>query len=467
MESLLSITLVVYFAILLGIALFFSGKMETEEDFLVGGRKFNLWLTIFCLFGTWFGAGTLITATDEIGSQGLVATALEPYGAGMCLVLSGIFFAKPLWEMKLLTYADFFRRKYGVKVEQMSVFINIPVYVGWIAVQIVSLANIFAVFFPLPVWVFMVGISLFACFLTISGGMWSVSITDSFQLFIIILGLFYLVFKISGIVPEGLWGLYNAIPADKLILIPTDKTSDLFNWVGVFSISALGNMTGQDLGQRMFSAKSANVAKYGSIIAGVAYMVIGSIPVFLGLTAHSTLGEFEGPIVPNLIKTFLDPVTAVILTLTIISAVISTITSALLAPSSMLSHNFLKKYFENTSTLVLCRWGVVAVTIISVITAFAGENVYGLLESSYAIGFVGFFVPVTVGIYSKKLNEKACIISVFVSILIWLPELFGYEDLPYSLIAVLCGYPVYFLAYYVLNEKIAQNLEEDVSAQIN
>ena len=139
MESLLSITLVVYFAVLLGIALFFSGKMETEEDFLVGGRKFNLWLTIFCLFGTWFGAGTLITATDEIGSQGLVATALEPYGAGMCLILAGIFFAKPLWEMKLLTYADFFRRKYGVKVEQMSVFINVPVYVGWIAVQIVSL----------------------------------------------------------------------------------------------------------------------------------------------------------------------------------------------------------------------------------------------------------------------------------------------------------------------------------------
>lgn len=455
MEQLLLKVLIGYFVVLLGLALVMSGKMESEEDFLVGGRKFNLWLTTFCLFATWFGAGTLIAATDEVASGGLVVTALEPYGAGMCLILSGIFFAKPLWEMKIMTYADFFKVKFGAKVEFISVIINIPVYVGWIAVQIVSLANILAVFFPVPVWAFIIGISLFACFLTISGGMWSVSITDSFQLFIIILGLIYLLLKISGATPDGLVGLYNQIPVDKLILIPHDKLSDVINWFGVFSISALGNMTGQDLGQRMFSAKSAKVAKYGCYIAGVGYIVIGSIPVFLGLTASSTLGEYSGSVIPNLIKTYLDPVTAVILTLTIISAVISTITSALLAPSSMLSHNFLKLHFKQYSTLTLCKWGVVVMTLISVLTAFAGENVYSLLEGSYAIGFVGFFVPVTVGLYSKKLSEKACLVSIVVGILVWSPELFGYENLPYSLLGVLVGYPAYFIAYKYMEMKKA------------
>lgn len=433
-------------------AFYMSGKMETEEDFLVGGRKFNLWLTTFCLFATWFGAGTLISATDEIASEGLEVTALEPYGAGMCLILAGIFFAKPLWQMKLMTYADFFREKFGERVELLSVFINIPIYVGWIAVQIVSLANILAVFFPIPVWVFIVGISLFACFLTISGGMWSVSITDSFQLAIIVCGLLYLLIKISGVAPEGLSGLIAAVDTSKMVLIPTEKAGDLFNWLGVFSVSALGNMTGQDLGQRMFSAKSANVAKYGCLLAGLGYILIGSIPVFLGLTASATLGDFKGSVIPNLIKTYLDPVTAVILTLTIISAVISTITSALLAPSSMLSHNFLKKHFKDVSTLTLCKWGVVLITGISILTAFAGEDVYGLLEASYAIGFVGFFVPVTIGLYTKKLNEVACLVSMMVSALIWLPEMFGYENLPYSLIAVLCGYPVYFLTYFLIQK---------------
>ena len=439
--------LLVYFVILIGLAIFMSGRLESDEDFLVGGRQFSLWLTTFCLFATWFGAGTLIAAADEVAAEGLQVTALEPYGAGFCLIFAGLFFAKPLWEMKLMTYADLFRDKFGPRVEVMSVFLNIPVYVGWIAVQIVSLANILAVFFPLPVWSFILGISLLACLLTISGGMWSVSITDSFQLFIIILGLFYLLFKISGLVPDGLLGLAQAVPAERWVLIPTDKASDLFNWVGVFCISALGNMTGQDLGQRMFSAKSARVAQLGCYFAGAGYILIGSIPVFLGLTATVTMGEFEGSVIPNLIKTFLDPVTAVVLTLTIISAVISTITSALLAPSSMISNNYLKYKYPNVSTLALCKIGVVIVTVISVAVAFAGEDVYGLLEASYAVGFVGFFLPVLLGMFTTKLDETACLISIVVGILVWSPEFFGYENLPYSLLGVLAEVPVYFIAY--------------------
>lgn len=208
-------------------------------------------------------------------------------------------------------------------------------------------------------------------------------------------------------------------------------------------------MTGQDLGQRMFSAKSSHVAKMGCYLAGFGYIIVGSIPVFLGLTARHTLGPFDGSVIPELIKTYLDPVTAVILTLTIISAVISTITSALLSPSSMLSHNYLKYKYKNVSTLFLCKVAVVVVTIISVLTAFAGEDAYSLLESSYAIGFVAFFPAVTIGLLSKKLDEKACLITMLAGVLIWLPEFFGYEALPLSLIAVALSYPIYFFVYWL------------------
>ncbi|MCB0391959.1 MAG: sodium:solute symporter family protein [Bdellovibrionales bacterium] len=447
MESLLLYSLCIYLLIILGMAFFISKKTENEEEFLVGGRKFNLWLTTFCLFATWFGAGTLITATDEVANEGLRVTALEPYGAGACLILAGIFFAKPLWEMKLMTYADFFKIKFGARVEFLSVILNIPIYVGWIAVQIVSLANILAVFFPLPVWSLILLISLFSCIVTISGGMWSVSITDSFQLFIIVIGLIYLLFKVSGGSFESANSMISGVANQHLTWIPTEKLSDTMKWIGLFCISALGNMTGQDLGQRMFSARSAKVAKYGCILAGLGYIIIGSIPVFMGLTSSVTLGNFEGSVIPNLIKIFLDPISAVILTITIVSSVISTITSALLAPASMLSHNYLTHKFEKYSTLFLSKVGVVIVTLISVATAFAGEDVYSLLEGSYTMGFVGFFVPVTVGLYSKKLDEKACLIAIFSGILIWSPEFFGYNDFPYSLIAVVLSYPIYFLCY--------------------
>jgi Na+/proline symporter len=452
MENLLFIVLIVYAVALLGLAIFVSSKTESEEDFLVGGRRFNLWLTTFCLFATWFGAGTLISATDEVASEGLIVTALEPYGAGACLLLAGLFFAKPLWNMQLMTFSDFFRIKFGHRLEHFSVFCNIPIYVGWIAVQIVSLAKILAVFFPLPEWSFILIIAAFTCILTVSGGLWSVSFTDSFQLFVIIIGLFYLLFKVLGGDPAQLFPMLEAVSQDRKILIPTDKLTHTLDWFGVFCISALGNMTGQDLGQRMFSAKSAKTAQWGCYLAGLGYLVVGSIPVFLGLTASQTMGAFNGSVIPNLIKNFLDPISAVILTVTIISSVISTITSALLAPSSVLSHNFLKQIFTGQSVLKLCQYSVVIVTLVSVLVAFMGEDVYGLLESSYTIGFVAFFPAVTIGLYSKKLNEKAILLTICLATIVWLPELFGYEQIPFSLLAVAMSYPIYFVIYKSLGK---------------
>jgi Na+/proline symporter len=164
------------------------------------------------------------------------------------------------------------------------------------------------------------------------------------------------------------------------------------------------------------------------------------------------MGAFNGSVIPNLIKNFLDPISAVILTVTIISSVISTITSALLAPSSVLSHNFLKQIFTGQSVLKLCQYSVVIVTLVSVLVAFMGEDVYGLLESSYTIGFVAFFPAVTIGLYSKKLNEKAILLTICLATIVWLPELFGYEQIPFSLLAVAMSYPIYFVIYKSLGK---------------
>ncbi len=450
----LLIAILVFLAIIMGIALLSNGKMESEEDFLVGGRSFNLWLTTFCLFSTWFGAGTLITATDEIAHQGLSATALEPYGAGVCLILAGLFFAKPLWDLQLLTYSDFYRLKFGRKAELVTVLLTIPSYVGWIAVQMIALAQILSVFFPLPIGVFIMLVAAISLFLTVTGGIWSVSLTDSFQLVIIILGLIYLFFRIAFWGALGFDVLVEGIPKEYWVMIPRDKLSHTVQWFSIFCVAALGNITGQDLGQRIFSAKSAQVAKRGALIAGVGYLVIGSLPVFFGLTATQTLGaNFEGSVMPLLIKNYLDPVSVVILTLTILSAILSTITSALLAPSSVLAHNFLKIHFPNTSTLVLCRYAVVAVTGLSLAIAFMGSNVYGLLESSYAIGLVGFFAPLWIGLRSKKLDETSCLVAMAAGLLFWLPEFFIETDWPLALLGLVMSFVAYYVHYHFFRHK--------------
>lgn len=450
MQTALLIAFGIYIVGVLALALVLNKKVNSEEDFLIGGRSFGPYLTTFSLFATWFGAGTLIAATDEVALEGLRVTALEPYGAGMCLVLAGLFIARPLWNMGIMTYSDFYKSQFGDRVETLSVFINIPVYVGWIAVQIISLANILHIFFPVPIWSLVLMISCLSLILTLSGGLWSVSLTDSFQLLIIIGGLLYLFVKIFGFLPSEWSQLISQVPEEKMVFLPTEKTSEFFSWISLFSVAALGNMTGQDMIQRMLSARSATVAKWGCISAGLMYFLFGSIPVLLGLTATLTLGEKASgqSVIPSLIESYLDPVTAVILIMTIVSAVISTITSALLAPASLLSHNFLKHKFPRVSLLTQCRWAVIAIMLLSLLTVFLGEDVYSLLENSYAIGFVGFFVPMTVGVFTRYLDEKACLISMCFSVVIWLGEFAIGGDFPFALLAVVLGYPVYFIAYW-------------------
>lgn len=449
----LLIAICVFLVLILGVAFFANGKMESEEDFLVGGRSFNLWLTSFCLFSTWFGAGTLITATDEIAQQGLSATALEPYGAGLCLILAALFFARPLWEMQLLTYSDFYRIKFGPKAEMVTVLLTIPSYVGWIAVQMIALAQILSVFFPLSPGIFILIVAAISFVLTVTGGMWSVSLTDSIQLLVIIAGLIYLFCRIALWGALGFDALMAGIPQDYWVMIPREKLSQTLQWFSIFCVSALGNITGQDLGQRMFSARSAKVAQKGAMIAGLGYLIIGSLPVFFGLTASQTLGAgFEGSVMPLLIKNYLDPISVVILTLTILSAILSTITSALLAPASVLAHNLLKKRFPETSTLVLCRYAVILVTAMSLGIAFMGSNVYGLLESSYAIGLVGFFAPLVIGLKSQKLNEQSCLVAMAAGLLFWLPEFVIETEWPLALLGMLMSFVAYYLHYFFLGK---------------
>tara|TARA_B100001971_G_scaffold37960_1_gene32982 strand:+ start:25253 stop:26590 length:1338 start_codon:yes stop_codon:yes gene_type:complete len=438
---------------LFGVGFLANSKTETNEDFLVGGRSFNLWLSTFCLFATWFGAGTIISATDEISSTGISASLLEPYGSGFCLIIAGFLLAKKLWEMQLLTYSDFFKIKFGTKVEGVSVFTTLPTFIGWIAVQYLAVSEIIATFTPLTHIQALLIIVLLTTLLTMMGGMWSVSLTDSVQMFIIIIGLVYLFFKIFFELDLGAFEMYEMLPIEKKSL-NIDNFQKALGLLSAFSIAALGNLTGQDLGQRIFSAKSAKVARNACLIAGVLYLLIGSIPVWFGMTSELTIGpEYEGNLISLLIKKYLDPVTSIVLLLAITSAVVSTITSALLAPSSVLANNFLNRVFPNVSELKLCRISVVLVAITSLIVALMGENVYSLLEDSYAIGFVGFFPALLIGLYSKKLSEIPMLITIFVASTIWICSFFVEFQYSSELIAVAVSFPVYYGLYFFFGNK--------------
>lgn len=423
----LAATIVAYVACMYGLALAVRKRIHNTEDFIVAGRRLPLSLAWATLLATWFGAGTILAVTEEVSREGMRVAGLDPIGAGFCLLLAGLFFAKPLWKMGLLTLSDFFRRRFGPTAEIVSASIMVPTYFGWVAAQFVALSGLLELFFGIDLEVGILLVAMVAMGYTLLGGMWSVTLTDAFQITLVLVGLVILTVTVLGRLGDGgvfagLLRLKQETPPAMLQLIPTDSARELLGWIGIFCVGALGNIPGQDLMQRVFAAKSAVVARRACYVAGFAYLSFGLLPIVLGLAARILVPQdLDRGILPALASLFLSPVTLVIFTVALISAVLSTIDSAILSPASVLSQNIFERFNRGRiHSLTLNRIAIVIVTAGSVAVAYLGESAYALLEDAYELPLVSLFVPLALGLKSKYAGERSAITAMLVGAGLWM-----------------------------------------------
>lgn len=419
----LGVTIILYVIAMFALAWYAQKNVETNEDFVVAGRSLPLSLAWMTLLATWFGAGTLLTATNEVHQNGASSAALDPLGCGLCLLLAGLLIATPLWRMGLLTLPDFFRRKFGPAAEWGASFIMVPSYFGWIAAQYLALAAMLELFFQIPIEYGVVIVAVIGTGYTLLGGMWSVTLTDAVQITLVLIGLVVMGYVMleqlgTGDLADGWTRLMTETPADRLALIPQDSLREFWTWTGVLAVGALGNIPGQDLVQRIFSSKSERVARQACYVAGGVYLGFGMIPIGIGLIAAILVPEHQESIMPVLLTNFLHPAIAVIFTLVLMSAVLSTIDSAIMAPSSVLAQNVFAK-ITKFDMLALNRWSVVLVGAVSLGLAYL-DDARSLLENAYLITMVGLFVPLILGIYTTPRSVWPAVASMLVGCGLWL-----------------------------------------------
>ncbi len=425
LQWLLGGVLVLYMVVMYALAVFAQRKIHDTEDFLVAGRRLPLSLAWMTLLATWFGAGTMLAAADEVRHEGLRAAGLEPIGAGFCLIFAGIFIAAPMWRERLLTVPDLFRRRFGPAAETLASVIMVPGFFGWIAAQFVAMAGMLELFFGIDPMIGMPLVAILGTGYTLMGGMWSVTLTDAVQISLVLLGLVILgavvMFDLGdGQLAAGIARLWDETSPEKRVLIPMENAAAFWQWVSLFAAAALGNMTGQDLMQRIFASKSEKVARRACYISGVAYVAFGAIPVTMGLAADLLFHEdTQVRILPALASIFLSPALAVVFIVALVSAVLSTVDSAILAPASVLSQNIFSRW-SRMPLLKLNRFAVLLVAACSLAMAYAGEDAYALLEGAYAVGLTGLFVPMMFGLFTRPRSSLPALAGMTVGIGTWL-----------------------------------------------
>jgi Na+/proline symporter len=331
--------------------------------------------------------------------------------------------------MKLLTMGDFFREKYGIRSEVTACCIQVPSYFGWIAAQYIALGAVQEAYFGVPRWLAILIAAAITLVYTMIGGMWSVTLTDTAQIVVALAGLVALLYSSfchlgGGTFDAGVGRFLDHARdhADHFTLWPEAGAAPLLLWLGAWATGLFGNIPGQDLNQRVFASRDERTAAQACVLAGVIYLLFGMIPVTLGLMSNITdPGEIQGGILPVMAGKYLSAPLAVVFTISFVSIVVSTATSAVLAPATILGHNLLGRLrlFDNHH-LLLDRLCVLVISLGGLAMAFSGETIMGLLDIQLSLAMVALFVPLAMGIYGKPRGQLSATLSMTLGAGFWL-----------------------------------------------
>lgn len=444
--------ILLYILIQVGIGWWVSRRIETETDYLLAGRKLGYALGTFTIFATWFGAESVIGSSGAIYTGGLAGGSADPFGFGLCLVLMGLVFAAPLWKRKLTTLADLFRQRYSSGVEKIAVFMMIPSTILWAAAQIRAFGQVLTASSTIELEIAIAIAATIVIAYTIMGGLLAVAYTDIIQGLVLIVGLVSLFILVIFNTPD-LAAVWSSVDPGRLTLKQPPGTS-LLEQIDIWAIPLCGSVVAHELVARVIATRSPKVAKRSSIAAGSMYLGFGLIPAFIGIIGlHLVPGlEDSEQIVPIMAQTYMPTILYVIFAGALVSAILSTVDSALLVASSLISHNIIVKNRPDMPESKKIRWARIFVAVFGTLAwliATHAEGVYYLVVDAAAFGTAGIFTIVVFGLFSKIGGKLAATATLFTAMTVWLSATFVF-DLPWAyLLSLICAISTFlFVSIY-------------------
>ncbi|MCM8791370.1 MAG: sodium:solute symporter family protein [Candidatus Omnitrophica bacterium] len=426
-------------AFVLFIGYWASRRIHDTRDYIVAGGRLGWVLSIGTIFATWFGAETCMGSSSTAFNRGILGVIADPFGAGACLIISGVFFAKFFRSLNLETVVDYFEMRYGGRTAQILSLIYLPVYLGWVGAQLLAFGYILNSLTALPLIPCALAATIVVLTYTYLGGMWADTMSDFVQMIIIISSLFIL-FPIL-VKDLGGWSTVVAKTPPQMFQFYPKSTSPLawFNYLQAWMVVGIGSLPAQDLFARTMAPRTPHLSRWASIIAGVMYITIGLLPVLLGIFGRIAFPQGSGEaVLIDLALKYLSPPLIAVMIGSLLAAIMSSADSALLAPSSIIGENILPSFKPDASEelkLKFCKLSVPVLGIISLVLAIYFKNVYRLCQESWGVLLTGVAAPMILGVYWRRANTIGAACGAIVGVAIWFVlKVWGPDIYPHSLI---------------------------------
>src|SRR5487761_2492182 len=425
---------ITYWIISVAIGLWVALRVHNTSDYAAAGHSMPLYVVTATVFATWFGSETVLGIPATFLKEGLHGVVADPFGASMCLILVGLFFAAPLYRMNLLTIGDFYKKKFGRSVEVLTTIAIVISYLGWVGAQITALGLVFNVVSAGEIsklagmWIGSGTILIYTFF----GGMWAVAVTDFIQMIIIVIGMLFIGNEISGQVGGVSVVVASAAQAGKFDFWPTLDLKEIIGFAAAWITMMFGSIPQQDVFQRVQSAKTEKIAIWGSVFGGGLYFLFAFVPMFLAYSAtlidpkmvSDLIDTDPHMILPRLIMQHAPLFAQVMFFGALLSAIKSCASATLLEPSVTFAENVIRGFYRHMTDEQLLKVMRIVVLVFTVLVTFIAirseMSIFKMVESAYKITLVAAFVPLVFGLYWRRATPLGGLLSVVFGAGLWI-----------------------------------------------
>lgn len=415
---------------------------NSTDNYLLAGKGLSFGMAFPCMAAVMIGGGSTLGAAS-LGYENGFGGSWYLIWQGVGLMFLGLLFCKKLMKLNITTVAELLSLRFGETSRIYSAII-MSVYELMLAVsQVISIGTTLSALTGLDLRLAMLiggGIALIYSYV---GGMVAITMTDFLQWILMTIGVFILLLPFSVSHAGGFANIFNGLPDSYWNFGSLGLIDEI---IPKFLLFFLGLMIGQELWQRMFTAKDMRTARAGTVAAGGYAVLYGLTCVFVGMVAVIVIPGNTDPQ-----STFVQMVMEVVPTglsgiifAGVLSALMSTLSGPLLASATLIMNDIYlpcrKKDMEDKEKMRLIKMIMACLCIFVMIVAFFIQDLLVALDMAYAILSGGLFVPVVCALFWKRATTQGALASMLISTIVIIVTLFIFGFSSY--IPILIGFVV-------------------------
>ena len=419
-----------YFLVVVGVGYLGLRRARNVEDFLVAGRSLGAPMYVGTLSALVLGGASTVGGVSlgyQYGISGMWLVLMLSLG----LLALALLFTTRLANLGVYSVAEVLDLRYGDSARLISAVVVFAYALMLAVTQTIAVGTLFDVTLGVSrTWAILIAGGIVVLY-SVAGGMWSITLTDFLQFCVMTGGVFLVLLPIALLRVGGISGLQEDLPASYL-----GWTSIGWGTISTyFLLYFFGIMIGQDIWQRVFTARGPGVARWGGTTAAFYCAVYGFTSALIGTIAAALFPNLATPdnAFAQLATNLLPIGLAGLVVAAALSAIMSTASSALLASATVAAEDGYLRFFgdgrndvqndaqnegsdgDRRAELLVNRISTLVVGVVVIATALVVRDVVGALTVAYDLLVGALFVPILGAFFWRRATGRGALISMAVS----------------------------------------------------